>query len=45
MTKKEKAAVAGSILLFIILICLLVFEIRNPEGGVALLSGLLGSGR
>lgn len=43
MSKKEIAVIAASVVLFVILAALIVFERQNPEGGTVLLQNLLGS--
>ena len=43
MSKKEIAVIIASVVLFVILAALVVFERQNPEGGTVLLQNLLGS--
>ena len=40
--KKDTLAIIGSVVLGVILIALFVLEIQNPQGGVAMLSGIIG---
>lgn len=40
--KKDTLAIIGSVVLGMILIALFVLEIQNPQGGVAMLSGIIG---
>lgn len=43
MSKKEIAVIIASVVLFVILAALVVFERQNPEGGTVILQNLLGS--
>ena len=43
MSKKEIAVIIVSVVLFVILAALVVFERQNPEGGTVILQNLLGS--
>ncbi len=42
MVKKDTLVIIASVLLFVILAALLFLEMKNPEGGMELMAGLLG---
>lgn len=42
MLKKDTIIIAGCVVLFAILVLLLLFEMKNPEGGVKLIAHLFG---
>lgn len=42
MLKKDTLVIAASVVLAVVLVGLIVFEAKNPQGGVILLQELLG---
>lgn len=43
MLKKDTLVILGCVVLFVILAALLIFEMQNPEGGVAMIANLFGN--
>lgn len=41
--KRDKLVIVGDVVLLLILAALFVLEIKNPQGGVELINGILGT--
>ena len=41
--KKDTVVIGACVVLFVVLVALLFFEMKNPEGGVRLIEGLFGN--